>query len=183
MCVCLGDFTGISICRGRIFREGEDLLFHWIYPKTLISELDWANSAPTYPRQVITHTTCFDWVFSMVPLLYDIILRENIINHLYKNLSNSIYNIFILKSKIVSADDVCKPKNFAHKNFAQCQLYPQELCPQGTLLTRIFTGYDVHPQYKFFLPYRHFHFLQINQSLNHSINQSILHLNNNSGYI
>ena len=38
-------------------------------------------------------------IFVIGPLLCDIILRENIINHLYKNLSNSIYNIFILQAK------------------------------------------------------------------------------------
>ena len=80
----------------------------------------------------------------MGPLLCDIIWRENMINHLYKNLSNSINNIFILQAKwYPQTTDM----NFAHENFAQCKLYPQALCPQGNLLPTI------------------------NQSINQSINQ------------
>ena len=60
-------------------------------------KLDWANSAPTYPQTGHHSRNMFSLgIFVMGPCLCDIILRENMINHLYKNLSNSIYNIFIL---------------------------------------------------------------------------------------
>ena len=71
----------------------------------------------------------------MGPLLCDIILRENIINHLYKNLSNSIYNIFILQAKLYPQMTDENPgtlqtrtlpnANSIHKHFAH-----KELCPQ-----------------------------------------------------
>ena len=93
-------------------------------------KLDWANPAPTYPQTGHHSRNMFDWVFPMGPLLCDIILRENIINHLYKNLSNSIHNIFYFASKMISLDDRYESRNLAHKNIAQCKLYPQALCPQ-----------------------------------------------------
>ena len=71
----------------------------------------------------------------MGPLLCDIIMRENIINHLYKNLSNSIYNIFILQAKWYPQTTDKKPgtlptrtlpnANSIHRHFAH-----KELCPQ-----------------------------------------------------
>ena len=73
--------------------------------------------------------------FSMGPLLCDIILRKNIINHLYKKLSNSIYNIFILQAKVYSQTVNANPgtlptrtlpnANAIHRRFAH-----KELCPQ-----------------------------------------------------
>ena len=94
--------------------------------------LDWANSAPTYPQTGHhSHNMFSQGIFVMGPLLCDIILRENMINHLYKNLNNSIHKIFIMQSKWYPQTT---DTNFAHKNFVQCKLYPQALCPQGNLL-------------------------------------------------
>ena len=88
-----------------------------------LAKLDWANSAPIYPQTGHHSRNMFSLgMFVMGPLLCDIILRENMINHLYKNLnyknlSNSIYNIFILQAKWYPQTT---DTNFAHKNFAQC---------------------------------------------------------------
>ena len=93
-----------------------------------MKKLDWANSAPTYPQKGHHSRNMFSLgIFVMGPLLCDIILRENTINHLYKNLSNSIYNIFYFASKMVSPGDSYQSRNYTHKNFAQCKLYPQTL--------------------------------------------------------
>ena len=124
----------------------------------------------------MTHATCFDWVFSMGPLLCDIILRENIINHLYKNLSNSIYNIFILQAKWYPKTIDVNPGTLPtrtlpntksiHRHFARKELCPQQSDRVGCSPTIFLTIYT----FSFF----------INQSINQSINT---HLDNYSGHI
>ena len=114
------------------------------------------------------------------PLLCDIILSVvNIINHLYKNLSNSIYNIFILQAKWYLQTADVNPEtlptrtlpnaNSIHKHFAHKELCPQQSDRVGCLPTiEIFLTTDIFIFY---------------QSINQSFNQSILHLDNYSGYI
>ena len=128
------------------------------------------------PGQVMIHATCFDWVFSMGPLLCDISLRKNIINHLYKNLSNSIYNIFILQAKWYPQTMDVNPgtlltrtlpnANSIHRHFAH-----KELCPQQS--DRVGCSATV----KIFLTT-----LTFSLSINQLINRTILHLDNYSGY-
>ena len=66
----------------------------------------------------------------MRPLMCDIILRENIINHLYKNLSNSIYDIFILQAKWYPQTTDVNPGTLPNANSIHTHFAHKELCPQ-----------------------------------------------------
>ena len=109
----------------------------------------------------------------MGPLLCDIIMMENIINHLYNNLSNSIYNLFILQAKwypqMTDANPGTLPTrtlpnaNSIHRHFVH-----KELCPQQS--DRVACS----PTIEIFLTIDIFIFYQsINQSIRHLTTQDI----------
>ena len=116
-------------------------------------------------------------IFVMGPLLCDIILRENMINHLYKNLSNSIYNIFILQAKwYPQTNDTNLPTrtlpnaNSIHRHFAHKEI----CCPlQSDRVGCSPTNQSINRSID----------RSIKQSINQPTNQSILHSDNYSGYI
>ena len=129
---------------------------------------------PTYP-QTGHHSRNMFSLGIFVMGLCDIILRENMIKHLYK-LSNSIYTIFTLQAKWYPQMTDTNPgtlptrtlpnANSIHRHFAHKEI----CCPQQSDRVGCSDRSDLYQS------------SQINQSTNQPTNQSILHSDNYSGY-